>query len=297
MDFGIIAGAVFVIYHLHYFIYTVTKYAESPGGAELHSWAVAVVFAVAYVASRAASSLCNAKDRRRSSGSNGSAGSRNTQAANPNRPLSKLSLSGIRRHIRAKRKAALLIGIFVMSMAYLLSLACGPDCQLASQAQPTLLPSQNTADCVGDDPERRYCGLDDMPPQSDDSFVGRIDADTVYIASATILALTSFGSIVGVRISSERETARVQAGGITLMLGSVMAIVFVQVWVMITACCGELAQSGYKCAMMGTAVLLICVLLGHAAVVGAQIEESKSGGKHVDIADGAEAGYPPTGSN
>ena len=97
----------------------------------------------------------------------------------------------------------------------------------------------------------------------------------ILAASATILALTSFGSILGVRISKDRVTVQTQAKGFIFILGGAVAITITQALIMGATCCNELHSVAYLTLLAVTALYLICMIVGYAIVIRAYIDETQ----------------------
>ena len=92
----------------------------------------------------------------------------------------------------------------------------------------------------------------------------------VYEATATILALVSFGSVLGMRLSANKNTAGRQRGGLLLVSGSSINVILIQVLVMGGLCCGSLFTSQYFIYITLTGIALIGMVLGYATIVTAQ---------------------------
>ena len=61
----------------------------------------------------------------------------------------------------------------------------------------------------------------------------------VYEATATILALVSFGSVLGIRLSTNKDASGRQLGGLLLVSGGSLHVIVIQVLVMGGVCCGS----------------------------------------------------------
>lgn len=133
-------------------------------------------------------------------------------------------------------------------VALLLATSCGPECiniiQSDYHAEPTI--------------ERHY----------------------IHTASATILALTVFGSVLSVRIVADPNNVKAQTKGILAIFAGVIAIVAIHVHIMISTCCVSwtLTQSAYACLLVLTMLLMFLLLLGFGALVSAQLEAAKQAG-------------------
>ena len=94
--------------------------------------------------------------------------------------------------------------------------------------------------------------------------VGGIDG--IYEATATILALVSFGSVLGVRLSSNKDAAGRQRGGLALVSGGSFLVVIIQASVMVKLCCGSLPASQYIIYIGLTGVALGVIILGYLTI-------------------------------
>ena len=92
----------------------------------------------------------------------------------------------------------------------------------------------------------------------------------VYEATATILALVSFGSVLGIRLSANKDTAVRQRGGLLLVLGSSIHVILIQVLVMGGLCCGSLFTSQYLIYITLTGIALMGMILCYVTIVTAQ---------------------------
>ncbi len=100
--------------------------------------------------------------------------------------------------------------------------------------------------------------------------------DGLYEASAMILALVGFGSIIGVRISSDRTLATTQVSGLILVFGSSSVVIITQVLIMIGVCCFDLTQLTYITYLWITCLALIIMMFGYTLLITQQREEDKA---------------------
>ena len=103
-----------------------------------------------------------------------------------------------------------------------------------------------------------------------------MDGDGLYAASATILALVGFGSIIGVRIRSDRTRATTQLSGIILVFGSSSVVILTQVVTMIGLCCLNLNHLTYALYLLITGMTLIIMMVGYILLITQQKEEEKA---------------------
>lgn len=92
----------------------------------------------------------------------------------------------------------------------------------------------------------------------------------IYEATATILALVSFGSVLGVRLSTNRHAAGLQQGGLILVFGGSFLVIIIQVLVLGGLCCGSLSTIQYLAYITLTGLALIEMVGGYAVIVYGQ---------------------------
>lgn len=89
------------------------------------------------------------------------------------------------------------------------------------------------------------------------------EVNGIYEASATILVITSLASILSVKISSDRDKARIQHAGIVMVIGNNIVIILTQITIMLGLCCTGLEKITYFKYMGITGVSLIFIALGY----------------------------------
>ena len=104
-----------------------------------------------------------------------------------------------------------------------------------------------------------------------------IGAHHIHAASATILALTVFGSVLSVRIAAVPDRVQVQTRAIAAIFAGVIAITAIHVTIMISTCCTIWAftQSAYACGLVLTMLFMFLLLAGFGALIGAQLKEAR----------------------
>lgn len=95
-------------------------------------------------------------------------------------------------------------------------------------------------------------------------------AGGVYEASATILAVVSLGSILGVRIDTDPEQAKIQKAALYLVLGCSGVVVLAQVLTMIGICCLGLGSTTYAIYLGVTGLSLLTMFGGYATLIRTQ---------------------------
>ena len=98
----------------------------------------------------------------------------------------------------------------------------------------------------------------------------------IYEATATILALVSFGSVLGVRLSTNRYAAGIQRGSLTLVFGGSLLVIIIQVLVMGGLCCGYLLAGQYLVYIMLTGMALIVMVGVYIIIVAAQNKDTSN---------------------
>ena len=118
--------------------------------------------------------------------------------------------------------------------------------------------------------------------QSDYDEEPTIEGHYIHTASATILALTVFGSVLGIRIVGDSNSVRTQRNGILAIFAGVIAIVTIHVHIMISTCCmiSAFTQSNYACLLVLTMLFMFLLMTGFSALVDAQLKAAKHVGTH-----------------
>ena len=93
------------------------------------------------------------------------------------------------------------------------------------------------------------------------------DKDGLFEASATILAFVSLGSVLDVRLSSDRAKGAAQFGGIAVVLICSAVVIIIQTAIILWLCCFELYASTYVIMMIVTALCFIVSTLGYMIYV------------------------------
>lgn len=96
------------------------------------------------------------------------------------------------------------------------------------------------------------------------------DKGGMYEASATILALVSFGYVLGVRFGATVEGVRHQGSGIKLIFLSTVAVIISQTSIMLGLCCFGITQLLYGLLFAYTAIFLSMMVLGYYRIIHVQ---------------------------
>ena len=120
------------------------------------------------------------------------------------------------------------------------------------------------------------------------------DTNGTYTASATILAVTSLGSAISVRMSKNVKLADMQGGGIFMMFGSIFAVILTQMMIMLDACCFGLQKSTLAIYVILTIASLLCMVYGYMLLTVVQARDSKRNVEHLQGVDDAENNYTKT---
>ena len=98
--------------------------------------------------------------------------------------------------------------------------------------------------------------------QEPTAWVIKIERDTVYLASATIIGLATFGSLVTVRAIGKPETRESRKWGLILMYGGVLVVISYHSFFMYNACCGGINVMQFGGLFVTTVVALISIAFG-----------------------------------
>ena len=101
---------------------------------------------------------------------------------------------------------------------------------------------------------------------------GKIDG--MYEATATILGLVGFGSIIGIRFSTNKEQFGIQKGGLLLVGGCNVLVILLQTLTMIGVCCAGLPMIVYGLYVMLTGITLMGMVFGYVMMAKAQLDEA-----------------------
>ena len=93
------------------------------------------------------------------------------------------------------------------------------------------------------------------------------DKGGMYEASATILALTSLGYLLGIRFGVTVRGLKYQGLGIALVSASIIVVIIVQTHIMWGLCCGDITQSSYGISLIVTGVALAAVVYGYFIIL------------------------------
>ena len=103
--------------------------------------------------------------------------------------------------------------------------------------------------------------------RKDESWNFGVDRDTVYLASATILALATFGSVLAVVVSGRPETHKPKRQGASMMFAGVGAVIILQFLIMYGACCSNFDAGYFFILLLFTATALAIVASGFALLL------------------------------
>ena len=112
--------------------------------------------------------------------------------------------------------------------------------------------------------------------QKDSDWRLEIERDTLYLASATIIALATFGSLVTVRFLGYSKTLKTRGHGIILMFGGVIVVIVCQSILMYGACCGSINTMGFVGLFGATAVSLVSITIGFAMILESGLKDSST---------------------
>ncbi len=121
-----------------------------------------------------------------------------------------------------------------------------------------------------------------------------IEMHYIHATSATILSLTVFGSVLGLRVVANPTTIKLQTRGLAAILAGVIVLVIIHVHVMIFTCCvtWTLTQSTYTCLLVLTMWSMFLLLIGFAALFDAQIRITKEARERMSSVNGDQEEYP-----
>ena len=106
-----------------------------------------------------------------------------------------------------------------------------------------------------------------------------VKRDTVYLGSATIISLATFGSLVTVRVLGSPKTLEPRMLGFVTMFGGVIAVIIIQSIIMYGACCGSMSTIGFAGLFFATAVALASIIIGFAMILESWFKDEKGSAK------------------
>ena len=111
--------------------------------------------------------------------------------------------------------------------------------------------------------------------RKDDDWGVGVKRDTVYLASATIVGLATFGSLVTIRVFGKPETrGRRKAGSIAMFAGAGIVISY-QSFLMYIACCGSINVEYFTGLLMLTVAALISISIGFVLILDSWLKDEK----------------------
>ena len=106
-----------------------------------------------------------------------------------------------------------------------------------------------------------------------------VDRGTVYLASATIISLATFGSLVTVRVIGSPKTLKPRMRGFVTMFSGVLVVIIIQSILMYSACCGSMSTIGLGGLFFATVLALTSIIIGFAMIMESWFKEEKEPAK------------------
>ena len=234
----LILSVAVVIYVAHHLAYDIIMPANPPSWAEIPSWVVMTAFVVSYVAFRRAGGL------RKTQGRWGS-------------KLGKIT--------------ALAIVFAVILILAATAYSCLVELDQFQGASPSGDASGEQTEPNSAEPGRHSLVIRSETTEDvwvieverkDDNWKVDVERDTAYLASATIIALATFGSLVSIRVFGNPETLKSRTWGFGMIFGGVVAVIIFQSLLMYGACCGNINATGFSCFFWWTVAGLIAIAYG-----------------------------------
>ena len=237
LEIGIITGVASAVCAFHYLIYSMIIQGDSPGRAETLSLVIAAVFFISYFAFRCGGALWKAK---------GSWHGKPLVA----RVLRKAKGSWHGKPFKAATVTTILAWLILVAVTYPYP---------ADSERPTevdfILRSETTGEVWVIEAER-----------ADDDWPVEVGRDTVYLASATIVGLATFGSLLSVRVLGSPKTLKPRKRGFFIIsIGVGMTIGFQSI-LMHKACCGSISAVLFDCLFLATVVALVLIACGFSLI-------------------------------
>ena len=249
----IIVGAAGVICTIHYSSDGMIMQANPPSWSEIPLWVVMTVSVVSYVAFRLAGVLRKIQDRW----------------------SSKLR--------RIMVFAIFVVGLVLLGIAhpyltepalfqvYSLSGDVPEEHTELNSAEPSRHSLVSEFETTGDVQEIEA-------KRKDDNWKIDVERDTVYLASATIVGLATFGSLVSVRIIGKPKTHGHRTLGLILMYTGAITVTGYHSFIMYNACCGSINVAPFIVLFVMTVLGLGLVAFGSLLILDSELTNpSKTG--------------------
>ena len=94
-----------------------------------------------------------------------------------------------------------------------------------------------------------------------------VDPNTLYVSSATLIGLATFGSVLGIKLGKDPTSQKWNYLGIGVISVSVMMVIILQWLTMIYACCMHLNSWAFVIWQFGTLIYLMGIIAGFAFVL------------------------------
>ena len=106
-----------------------------------------------------------------------------------------------------------------------------------------------------------------------------IERDTVYLASATIVGLATFGSLVTVRVIGRPKTHKPRKHGVILMYGGTIVVINYHSLFMYSACCSGINEAQFIILFITTVAALVAIAFGSVLMLDSRLNEEKDPSK------------------
>ena len=107
----------------------------------------------------------------------------------------------------------------------------------------------------------------------DDDWKIDVDRDTVYLASATIVGLATFGSLMTVRVFGKPKTSNTRAWGFSIMFAGMLFLIVFQSILMYVTCCSGADSVAFTILFSVTVMFLVFIAIGFFLIVGASFKD------------------------
>ena len=167
------------------------------------------------------------------------------------------------RPLKTATTTTIVVGLVLVAIAYL-----NPVDTERSPEVDLIIRSETTGDVWVIEAERK-----------DDNWEVGVERDTVYLASATIIALATFGSMVTIRVLGKPQTRKFREQGIVMMSGGIGAAITVQSLLMYGACCGSMDKTLLSIFLVMATTTIIFVIIGFARILDSWLTDEKDPSK------------------
>ena len=104
-----------------------------------------------------------------------------------------------------------------------------------------------------------------------------VDANALYVSSATLIGLATFGSVLGIKLGKGPKAPVWNNRGVVVIAISSMMLIAMQWLIMLKACCLDFDQPNLVMLHIGTLAYLMGIMIGSAFVLEPSLNPQRKG--------------------